>query len=102
MTFKPSDIGRPSGIIRQSSIYLFNKLSIFGSFVDWFRRTAFDLPGRTKSWADEELFSEVWIEGFVFSDWFWLTEDIDEDIEEEEFFSTGVVIAFGSQAKEVY
>ena len=61
-----------------------------GSFVDWFRRTAFDLPGRTKSFersAGEVEFSEVG--GFVFSDDILSTDEI------------GDVIVFGSQAKEI-
>ena len=67
-----------------------------GSFVDWFRRTAFDLPGRTKSvefWfversAGDVEFSEVGF-GFVFSDDILSTDEI------------GDVIVFGSQAKEI-
>ena len=66
------------------------------SFVDWFRRTAFDLPGRTKSvefWfversAGDVEFSEVGF-GFVFSDDILSTDEI------------GDVIVFGSQAKEI-
>ena len=62
-----------------------------GSFVDWFRRTAFDRPGLTKSfgrfWSDGDVeFSEVG--GFVFSDDILSTDEI------------GDVIVFGSQAKE--
>ena len=87
----PMEFFSPARIIsrdsRTSTGYNYKRI---GSFVDWFRRTALDLPGRTKSFersAGEVEFSEVG--GFVFSDDILSTDEI------------GDVIVFGSQAKEI-